>query len=921
MDEYTFSPTYGPNEDFEFRDSQGNNPVLIWSINDADQLWCSFNSEPEMMAPDAGNFLNLPTTLTTATDNNGNLVALDCERYAVYYDPKVHWLGWNPIRGGYPPSGTLHDSLEFLFDQSPVATEVLRANIPTSSSSDGYKELEGDVGVEIDSAWREDMERLSHRLRDISLTLVRKSPFYGPNVWDPTAGDMPGVVSNHINWAHLSERDAQRAAATARRNLLSQLGFLSWFTTVKVRWPDDLEAEDIAWIKALRLDKRGKCGYLFKLGWDHFEINIPFMIAHDVPFHYAWTDKERDDGQFTRYSSLFLNECSAARSEQGGGKVDIKRLACYEVLKPDLLRYDVFFQDRSSSRLGRVLSNFRPEDDYGIVDFYGYGVRPIDDWHERRAYSERFKGLCRRGVSNRMVTFHRQSPLGADKPAVARSRAGLRTFELTAFALSGTGSLASEDAAYYESTYLVREQVKNRYAPRRDRVFSTYDGRRMADSPIRGIPQPTEVALRASQRRGLQTPTRSDVSHSSLRADDGHGSHRLLGMEHGYPGKIVQVQEPLIESAPLPEPRSSAKPADASRTNIAFSQLRRLSSKRGGGGGGGGGGAESFHDEFLGLLDGEEAGVAQVSTGSRSLLGNSPGVRNTIGFGFWSNEDAVAAIQGLTEILAPLDPPAEPQYADEFLWDLEWIDCTFLVLKDRRTHMHMKVYAACSGKSDVLEILTLALKFRLAFGIYVDSAEVRKFRSAKICALTRNTLGYLYAPGYIDVQLVYGLGNEECYGAYIAKVGSLLSRPHAIAFIGMGGILSFVAQLYDPHLLFRFLRVPSLQVSEYQKGDQILHMVDGNEIFLIADSVSPSENLKEEIMDGRYKWRTRKQWVQYFRAGNLGKHAPTAGTIPSKADFQNAMTMVQSAFPLSWDRRRLRDIQVPEFFEPLAHRE
>ncbi|KAJ7127197.1 hypothetical protein C8R44DRAFT_874268 [Mycena epipterygia] len=115
----------------------------------------------------------------------------------------------------------------------------------------------------------------SSRLEDISLALVMKSPFYGPNPWSSQMGDMPEVVKeDSLTGTHYQKKDAQKVAANARRTILSQLGFLSWFQTIKPSWREDLDAEDLAFIKRLRLSERKKRGFLFDLSRDYHEINF-----------------------------------------------------------------------------------------------------------------------------------------------------------------------------------------------------------------------------------------------------------------------------------------------------------------------------------------------------------------------------------------------------------------------------------------------------------------------------------------------------------------------------------------------------------------------------------------------------------------------------------------------------------------------
>ncbi|KAJ6485490.1 hypothetical protein DFH09DRAFT_949015 [Mycena vulgaris] len=278
----------------------------------------------------------------------------------------------------------------------------------------------------------------------------------------------------------------------------------------------------------------------------------------------------------------------------------------------------------------------------------------------------------------------------------------------------------------------------------------------------------------------------------------------------------------------------------------------------------------------------------------------------------------------------------------------------------------MKVFAARDKDAIILGVLTRTIQFRIAFSLYIDARDARDFSNRNITPLNRSTLVALYAAGYVDSQLRYGLGQDTLYGEYLAKIRDLLTRPHAIAFIARGGLLSFIAQVYDEELVFRFLRGPSLQVTEYQKGDSFLHHDGDREMFLTTDAVSPSEvsllighvatgdpsietslwphpslmekeslhvhgawtpgcysiltNLRDEIADGNYRWRTRKQWVSYFRAGNLGTYAPEIGSVPSKTFWDGGAALIRHAFPIDWNKKRVHDVEVPELYEPIEAR-
>ncbi|KAJ7441227.1 hypothetical protein FB451DRAFT_1414704 [Mycena latifolia] len=1000
MEPLTFNATHGPGEDFNFTDARGFNPVPIWSLSGGVK-WCSMNSSPDNIAPDASDYSHYsPYLYPQDMDDTGKLIHLNLEHYVTYYRSREHWLGWNPASAGLL-LGVADDPLKYLFDRSPVPTVLEHADVPMSGDSDRGADNTEWAGYSLGRQWIQDTLFLSQRVADVSMTLVMKNPLYGPNTWTSTIGDVPPVLEraalDRIDYTH---SEIQQRAAKARRALLNQLGFLNWFLSVETDWKDDLDQDDVAFVNSLHLPERPKRGYLFDLKRDFFEITVPHLVAHDVPVHYLWTDLEEESGRFLRYSPAFLSESETIRANQGGGAINLRELPSYARWLPDLLRYDIFFQDLRVGRVGRVLTEFRPEDDYGIVDFFGYGVRPLDSTWERRVCAERFKGLRHRGISGKMITFHRQNPIGIDEPILSRTRAAERPFPLTDFGRPDDEPVNSEVTLFFESTYLIRELVKNRYAPRSDRVFSTYDRRLLSTGSftdiLRGrVPhasggEDTDDASRPASRlepaggSSAQTWIEEPLSLTErLSGTDLHRARapmspsRRSGREEdlGMTGRWARDMARQRSLSFSPRRRSSRSRSPARRGDLRHrSPVRRSASVSSGRSQT----YRSFTEEYSQAgddvaLDEERPLTVEISSNSEGLEAAIPATAS-VAEGFVARpqtpRQAIAAIREWATYAAPLDPPPLAPcglpYGDEWLWDLQYADLAYLVCHDDRSLVRLKAYAAYGEDADLLRILVRAIRFGVSFGLYVKVTDVREFSNRNISSLERTTLSAVYAPGRADTQLVYGLGNEALYAEYLVKIGMLLSRPHARAFIGLGGVLSFVAQLYDPDLVFRYLRGPSMQVSEHDTGDKILLAEDGVEFFLTTDRVSPSEislllghvatgdpktetslwphpsifeneslhasgawtpgyyqiliNLRDEINSGNFKWHTRKMWGKYFRAGNMGTHAPAPGTVVTRQVFKDGEALMWHSFPISWNKKRLGQIRIPEEFDPLAHR-
>ncbi|KAJ7859780.1 hypothetical protein B0H14DRAFT_2350967 [Mycena olivaceomarginata] len=216
----------------------------------------------------------------------------------------------------------------------------------------------------------------------------------------------------------------------------------------------------------------------------------------------------------------------------------------------------------------------------------------------------------------------------------------------------------------------------------------------------------------------------------------------------------------------------------------------------------------------------------------------------------------------------------------------------------------------------------------------------------------------MYSPEFTESPLEYGTGGASLYARYLTKVKEVLQRPHATGLIYLGGLPSFVAQVYDPQLMDRLRLGPSYQITNFGRGEVLLNTANGKREFLVADQVSEGEirslcgfiskgdpaadlflwplptwieeeslhyhgawtrgfysfleNLRVSVVEKkRYTWRTELQWRKFIKNGNKGAFRATE-VLPE--DFRLGERIVGDAFPEDWNKQRITDIVLPEIF-------
>jgi hypothetical protein len=392
-------------------------------------------------------------------------------------------------------------------------------------------------------------------------------------------------------------------------------------------------------------------------------------------------------------------------------------------------------------------------------------------------------------------------------------------------------------------------------------------------------------------------------------------------------------------------------------------------------------GAKSFQDEYhqSALADdrmevertpeeeeSQDRIPASSTSGNRNApLGNVLSPTQTWEPNFLSRREAIEAIEDWALAITDFEPRIEPYEALQ--WNYRWLNKAILVCKDERSLIRLKMYAALFQSLTKFEdVLEMGIRFGIPFQLFIPLNEALQF-SKEVTSLVESTLTAMYTPGYVDPPISWSAGSAEAqYEVYKVRLLSLLSRPHAVAFIPMGGVARYVAELYEGDLVSRFADGPSIQVSKYQKGQMMMVERDGKEVVYTTDQVShsevstllgripgnqpsadttlwpPQELLESDsahmrgyistgaydllmylshaiLREERYVWRTRAEWKNFLHSGSKGKYAPL--TVPAKSDFEEGKKLLKRSFPLSWLNKEVADIRLPETFDPLSHRD
>ena len=110
----------------------------------------------------------------------------------------------------------------------------------------------------------------------------------------------------------------------------------------------------------------------------------------------------------------------------------------------------------------------------------------------------------------------------------------------------------------------------------------------------------------------------------------------------------------------------------------------------------------------------------------------------------------------------------------------------------------MRYYASCRpGISNIRQVTDIAIVHRLEFALAIRVSDMNLFVPDEISGLDRIGIKALYQPGFAEPSFSYTKGTPAVFAnTYLAKINDILRRPHARAFIGMGGTYSWIAERF-----------------------------------------------------------------------------------------------------------------------------
>jgi len=149
-------------------------------------------------------------------------------------------------------------------------------------------------------------------------------------------------------------------------------------------------------------------------------------------------------------------------------------------------------------------------------------------------------------------------------------------------------------------------------------------------------------------------------------------------------------------------------------------------------------------------------------------------------------------------------------------WNYNLLNHGFLIVTDKRVEVRMRYYASCIPTiRHIRQVLRIALKHHQAFQVGIKVTDFHFFPVRLHIGTNSVMIAAQYSTDYTEPPLVYH-SPAAFMALYTGRMADLLSRPHARAFIGLGGACSWVAHHWAGDAIFEdFMSGPSAQTTTY----------------------------------------------------------------------------------------------------------
>ncbi|KAI5822391.1 hypothetical protein K523DRAFT_358407 [Schizophyllum commune Tattone D] len=237
-------------------------------------------------------------------------------------------------------------------------------------------------GVRVGASFRVGLAQLSEQLeracKDIVDHVFPIFDRYGER--EPDAPFTPYTVTREeLDTVFESAEEGLNSVQEWQARLLSNVGFLAWFTASMDSWKDCMGDETREFIISLALESRPLRGYLINLAVDYPWIDIAQLIEHEVPFHYIWTPAAHFDSRYLRAYPFLVARTLEWWKQKGVEPTDDDILQGQGDLRA-VWEYDRLFQCTAPEELP---DEIHPDDRRGpLPTDCAYTIRLYEDWHE-----------------------------------------------------------------------------------------------------------------------------------------------------------------------------------------------------------------------------------------------------------------------------------------------------------------------------------------------------------------------------------------------------------------------------------------------------------------------------------------------------------------------------------------------------------